>query len=497
MVQCAISQSSLTQIEADAAVVALHRHEDRIQVHAESSAVPDELRQDLEQLFAAVGAGTGLGDTTVVPSPAPLTAGVVIGVGLGGPRPDLAESEVLRRAAGSAARAGRSYGSLALALPATDESQAAAVVEGAVLGGYSFDAFRTSTAKPTKTTTVTVLAAAGGPAEADRAAARASAVTFARDLVNTPPGDLRPSGFAEQVKSAGEAAGLAVSVIDADQLRADASGGILAVGQGSDDPPRLIKLSYEPAGATAHLALVGKGITFDSGGLSLKPPKSMETMKCDMSGAAAVAAAMIAIAAEGLPIRVTGWLAVAENMPSGSAQRPGDVISMYGGKTVEVLNTDAEGRLVMGDALVRAAAEEPDALLDIATLTGAQMVALGTTTAGVMGNHAGLRDAICAVGREAGESLWPMPLPPELRPALDSPIADIANVGDRNGGMLTAGLFLQEFVPENLPWGHLDIAGPAFSSASATGYTPKGGTGFGVMTLVAVARALGEGSLRL
>jgi leucyl aminopeptidase len=497
VVQCAITESSLTQTGADAAVVALHKHEDRIRVQAEPDAVPDDVRQSLEHLFTAVSASTALGDTTVVPSPAPLPAGVVIGVGLGGPRPDLAESEVLRRAAGAAARAGRSFASLALALPATDQAEAAAVLEGAILGGYSFDAFRTTTAKPTETTSITVLAA-GIDGEVAHVVERAAAVNLCRDLVNTPPGDLRPSAFTERVAAAGRAAGIEVSVIEADQLRSEASGGILAVGQGSSDPPRLIKMTYAPVGAQAHLALVGKGITFDSGGLSLKPPKSMETMKCDMSGAAAVASALVAIAAEGLPVRVTGWLAVAENMPSGTAQRPGDVIAMYGGKTVEVLNTDAEGRLVMGDALVRAAREQPDALLDIATLTGAQMVALGMTTAGVMGNNAGLRDGICAVGREAGEALWPMPLPPELRPSLDSPVADIANIGDRsNGGMLTAGLFLQEFVPEGVPWGHLDIAGPAFNTAGASGYTPKGGTGFGVRTLVAVARAMAEGSLRL
>ncbi len=500
MVHCAITESSLTQIETEAAVVALHKQDDRIRVQAEPDALPEEVRRDLEHLFTVVGAGTGLGDTTVVPSPAPLPAGVVIGVGLGSPRPDLAGSEVMRRAAGAAARAGRSFASLALALPAPDAETAVAVLEGALLGGYSFDAFRTTTAKPTKTAAVTVLAT--GMPDADAAVAdateRAAAVNLCRDLVNTPPGALRPSAFTERVLSAAQGTDVTVRVIDADQLRSEASGGILGVGQGSSDEPRLIRMSYAPEGAVQHLALVGKGITFDSGGLSLKPPKSMETMKCDMSGAAAVASAVLAIAAEALPIAVTGWLAVAENMPGGTAQRPGDVITMYGGTTVEVLNTDAEGRLVMGDALVRAAREQPDALLDIATLTGAQMVALGMTTAGVMGNHAALRDGICAVGRQAGEALWPMPLPPELRPSLDSPVADIANIGDRsNGGMLTAGLFLQEFVPDEVPWSHIDIAGPAFNTASPSGYTPKGGTGFGVRTLVAVARAMADGSLQV
>jgi leucyl aminopeptidase len=500
VVQCAISESSLVQSEADAVVVVLHRHENEVRVQAEASAVPDEVRQHLERLFTAVGAGTGFGETTLVPSPAPVPAGVVIGVGLGAPRPDLAGPELLRRAAGAAARAGRNYASLAFALPAGGLPEAVAMLEGALLGGYSFDEFRTTTAKPTMTTAVTILGVPGGGAAevADRTAALVASVNFCRDLVNTPPGHLRPSAFTDRVVAAAVSAGLDVTVLDAERLQADGSGGILAVGQGSSDAPRLIRLSHAPANARAHLALVGKGITFDSGGLSLKPPKSMETMKCDMSGAAAVAAALLAIAAEHLDVAVTGWLAVAENMPSGTAQRPGDVITMFGGTTVEVLNTDAEGRLVMGDALVRAAQEHPDALIDIATLTGAQMVALGLTTAGVMGNHDRLRAGVCDVGHDIGEALWPMPLPPELRASLDSPVADLANIGDRNnGGMLTAGLFLKEFVPTDLPWAHIDIAGPAFNSGAASGYTPKGGTGFGVRTLVGVARRMAAGSLAL
>jgi leucyl aminopeptidase len=233
---------------------------------------------------------------------------------------------------------------------------------------------------------------------------------------------------------------------------------------------------------------VGKGVTFDSGGLSLKPPQAMETMKCDMGGAAATLGATLAIAALKLKVAVTTYLPLVENMPSGTAQRPGDVITAYGGKTVEVLNTDAEGRLIMMDAIVRAQEDEPDVLIDVATLTGAQMVALGTHVAGAMGNDDATRNAVVDAGAASGEMLWAMPLPEDLRPSLDSPIADIKNLGDRYGGMLTAGLFLKEFVADGQKWVHLDIAGPAFIDGGARDYSTPGGTGFGVRTLVSYAQ---------
>lgn len=266
-------------------------------------------------------------------------------------------------------------------------------------------------------------------------------------------------------------------------------GGILAVGQGSANPPRLVELHYAPRDAVMHLAFIGKGITFDSGGLSLKQPKSMETMKCDMAGAAAVLAATRAIAELGLSVRVSAYLACAENMPGGTAQRPGDVITMRDGTTVEVLNTDAEGRLVMADALALAAERGADAIVDVATLTGAQMVALGTHVAAVMGNDEELSERIREAGDAVGEPYWPMPLPEALRASLKSPIADLKNVGDKFGGMLVAGLFLKQFVPDTIPWAHLDIAGPAFNESKAHGFTPAGGTGFAARTLIQLARA--------
>ncbi|WP_181784318.1 leucyl aminopeptidase, partial [Pseudonocardia pini] len=285
----------------------------------------------------------------------------------------------------------------------------------------------------------------------------------------------------------GEAAGLEVEVLDHTALLEGGFGGILGVGQGSSRLPRLVRLTWSGgANPTKRVALVGKGITFDTGGISIKPAAGMDHMTSDMSGAAAVIATTVLAARLELPVAVTATVPMAENMPSDTAYRPGDVLTMYGGTTVEVLNTDAEGRLILADAMVRAAEDEPDYLVETSTLTGAQMVALGTRTAGVMGTE-DLRDRVAALGRAVGEDAWAMPLPEHLRAELDSRIADLANVtGNRFGGMLAAGLFLREFVADGLPWAHIDIAGPSFNTGGAWGYTPKGGTGFPVRTLLAL-----------
>jgi leucyl aminopeptidase len=297
------------------------------------------------------------------------------------------------------------------------------------------------------------------------------------------------------VQAAGKEFGLKVEVLDEKALLKGGYGGIMGVGQGSATPPRLVRVAYTHAKATRSLAFVGKGITYDSGGISLKPPGHNETMKCDMSGAAAVFGAVVASAKLGLEVNVTGWLALAENMPGGGATRPGDVLRMYGGKTVEVLNTDAEGRLVLADALTRASEESPDAIVDVATLTGAMVLALGDGRFGIMANDDGFRSAVHAAALAEGEDSWPMPLPQALRKTFDSPTADIANMGVRPGGGLVAGLFLREFVGEGITWAHLDIAGPAFNEGGPSGYTPKGGTGSAVRTLVALARRTAEGEL--
>jgi leucyl aminopeptidase len=321
-------------------------------------------------------------------------------------------------------------------------------------------------------------------------------MTLARDLINTAPADMVPADLAAAAEQAAAEHNLGVQVLDENGLAKEGFGGILAVGMGSVHPPRLVRLEYTHPDADRTVVFAGKGITFDSGGLSLKPPKAMETMKADMSGAAAVLAAVLAIAELGAAVNVIGYLPLAENMPGGGAQRPSDVITIYGGKTVEVLNTDAEGRLVLADVLARSGADGPSLLVDVATLTGAQVVALGNRTAGVMASDDALAAAVADSAKRAGEAMWPMPLPEDLRKGLESTVADIANVsGDRGGGMLAAGLFLREFVPAGVRWVHLDIAGPAFNDGGPYGYVAKGGTGAAVRTLVQIATDVAEGKL--
>jgi len=394
--------------------------------------------------------------------------------------------ETLRRAAGAAARSLAGTDSAVMALPATTAEQVVAIAEGALMGAYRFDRYRDSDPAPVKQLELhTPLARdKAGKAALERAQVVADAVRSVRDLVNSSPAHLYPETFAEAALTAAKGSKVKVKVLDDDALRRGGYGGLIGVGQGSSRPPRLVKLTYSPARAKGHYALVGKGITFDSGGLSIKPASGMETMKMDMAGAATVLHTVLAAAALDLPIKVTGWLALAENMLSSTAQRPSDVITIRGGKTVEVLNTDAEGRLVLADALVAAGEEDPDVIVDIATLTGAQMVALGTQVGAVMGTD-DEREAVVAAATAAGEQFWPMPLPAELADSLKSEVADLSNMGDRWGGMLVAGLFLKEFVGET-PWAHLDVAGPAYNEGSARGYTPKGATGTGVRTLLSL-----------
>jgi leucyl aminopeptidase len=300
-----------------------------------------------------------------------------------------------------------------------------------------------------------------------------------------------PASMVKAVQTGTKGLGLKIQVWDEKALAKDGFGGILAVGMGSSRPPRLVKIEYKPKGAKKHLALVGKGITFDTGGLSLKPAESMVGMKYDMTGAATSYQAIVAIARLGLPVQVTAWLCLAENMPSSTAQRPDDVIKIRNGKSVEVLNTDAEGRLVLADGLSAAVETKPDLIIDIATLTGAATIALGNRYAGLMGAEKAIKTVETAAAK-AGELVWHMPLPAELRSLLNSDVADIANVkiGNRAGGMLIGGHFLREFVPAEIDWAHLDIAGPADNSGAAYGYTPKGGTGVILRTLVAVAEGL-------
>lgn len=438
---------------------------------------------------AVTGASGKAGEVTLMPGHGLVAAELLTVVGLGSR--EKFNTEVLRRSAGVASRALAGRTDITSTLSLIDLESAA---EGHLLGAYVFDRYKTPSKAPVETVKLTV-------ARNDRAAKsvlRAAVVTaegvlLARDLINTAPNDLYPEAFAARAAAAGAAAGLSVEIFDENQLAAEGFGGILAVGAGSVRPPRLVRISYAPAGAAQTVALVGKGITFDSGGLSIKPAQGMERMTSDMSGAAVVVATVITAAALELPVAVTGWAALAENLPSGSSYRPGDVIRHYGahgapGQTVHVLNTDAEGRLVLADAIVRAAEEEPDLLLETSTLTGAQVVALGNRTMAVMGSEE-LRDRVAELAREVGEGGWAMPLPEELRESIDSSLADLQNINwDRVGGMLVAGHFLSTFVPEGLPWAHLDVAGPAYNTGSTYGYTTAGGTGVPLRTLVAVLR---------
>lgn len=472
MLAARVTASDASSVTADALVVLAVG--DRIL--ANSGTLTTGQRKQLLTALAAVSAGP---DVTRLPGSVISRPGVVLVSRVGDP----VTQEGIRRAVGSAVRE-LTAGAVAVIAPDASPDTVAAVVQGACLGSYRYDRYRANPGVSKISVLISETVSREVRAAAKNAHTIAEGVGLARDLVNTPPNDLGPADFAEIARHEAEGTDIAVKIWDDRALRRGGFGGLVAVGQGSVRSPRLVRLSYRPSKPRRSVALVGKGITFDSGGLSLKPAKSMEWMKADMGGAAAVLATVLTAARLKLPISVTGWLALAENMPSGTAQRPGDVITIRGGTTVEVLNTDAEGRLVLADALMEAAADHPDLIIDIATLTGAQLIALGARVGGAMGNDDDQRASVVAAAEAAGESLWPMPLPPELRPSLDSTVADLANIGDRNGGMLTAALFLSEFVPAETPWTHLDIAGPAFNEGQAHDYTPKGGTGFGVRTLV-------------
>jgi leucyl aminopeptidase len=414
---------------------------------------------------------------------------LLIGVG----ETDRFDVTAARRALGKAGPTARRFGTVATTVPlafggkdAADAVQAAA--EGLGLGAYRFDRYRTTSGDGTKALAkVIVLGAPRWDAKAMKAAVRrgdvlVDATCWARDLVNTPAGDLPPAKIADAARAMAKQVGLTCKVWTEAQLKQGGFGGILGVGQGSVQPPRLIELTYTGAGKAVPLALTGKGISFDSGGLSIKPADGMETMKDDMGGAASILATMKAIARLKPKVNVIAAIPSAENMPSGSAQKPGDVVRHYGGKTSEVLNTDAEGRLVLADALAYLAEKKPSVIVDTATLTGACMVALGDQITGAMGNDDGLARDLTAAGAKAGEAVWQLPLFEDYRQLIDSSVADIKNVGKRYGGAITAAWFLAEFVGET-PWVHLDIAGPAFAE-HAHDLGPKGATGAPVRTLV-------------
>lgn len=440
---------------------------------------------------------TGAEDEFVrIPGDNDIAAYGLIGLGRAEPGP-----VALRNATGAVTRLLRGVDDVVFGLPIASDDELIAALEGAALGSYRFDAFRSKTPDAAKrpVSTVTVRAdTADAAAAIARADATAEGVALIRDLVNTPPQALYPESFVERILEVCEHLPVTIEVFDEAALAAGGFGGILGVGQGSARPPRLVRIEYAPTDAVRHLALVGKGITFDTGGLSLKPAASMVGMKYDMAGAATMLAVAVAAAKLSLPLRISTWLALAENMPAGTAIRPNDVLTIRGGTTVEVLNTDAEGRLVLADALVAAGEEQPDAIIDIATLTGAVQIALGDRHTGIMGDDT-LAAELIAVGEHTGEEFWQLPLPSYLREIIRSDVADIANAkpGNRSGGTILAGLFLQEFVAHRdgddsprIPWLHLDIAATGNNEGSARGHLQKGPTGAGMLSLLALAEQI-------
>lgn len=418
---------------------------------------------------------------------------IVVVVGLG--EVDVTPEQV-RRAAGAGVRAAaRMAGDrslrVAVSLDAVEPEVLRGVAEGALLGAYAYARITEREATRPVASIAIVSDAAGAAGHVADGVTVARAVCAARDWVNTPPNLLYPDSFAEQARGLAKGTRLEVEVLDEKALAKGGYGGILAVGGGSSRPPRLVRLTWAPRGARAHLGLVGKGITFDSGGLDLKTADGMLTMKCDMAGAAAVLAAAAAIAELNLKVKVTAYAALAENLPGGRAYRPSDVLTMYGGTTVENANTDAEGRLVLADALARAAEDDPDLLVDVATLTGACVVALGERTAGLMASDDETADRLLDAAEASGEPVWHLPIPEEIPENLASDVADHASSGkSRYGGALTAAAFLRLFAGEGRRWAHLDIAGPAWNAHGARDYTPKHATGFAVRTLVSLAREL-------
>jgi leucyl aminopeptidase len=449
----------------------------------------------LRPLLSTLGFTGKAGEVTRVPTGGTLSSPLVVLVGMGEQPPErAAEVLAVRRAAGVAARSTANAASVALALPAGDAGLVRNVLEGYLLGGYVFARYQAKEPDQ-RAGTVTVLSPAARRQDATAAFADAQVVAAAvngvRDWVNTPPGDLTPPAFADEIARAVKGTKVKATVLDETRLAELGCGGLLGVGGGSSAPPRLVELRYSPPDADRHLALVGKGITFDSGGLSIKTVTGMKIMKCDMAGAATVTQATLAIAELGLPVRVTAYACLAENMVSGSSMRPGDVLTIYGGTTVEVLNTDAEGRLVLADGLQRAVEEGPDVVVDVATLTGHMMQALGNRVGAVFGSD-DVVGSLVESGRESGEKLWPMPIPQDVVDRVHgSKIADLAQHDwNRWGGGLFAAAFLREFT-DTRPWAHLDIAGPAYNDGAATGHWPHGGTGFALTTLVDFARALG------
>lgn len=494
--------------EVDTLIVPVFQGANGLELAATGSGLLSKEQEiTLWRVLTSVGATGKREELTPVPGELLATEGKapatkILALGLG----DIDEStdEDIRELAGVASRA-TGLGSKVVSSLGLISPEAALV--GHALGGYRFAGFKGASAKDAagqdvsakddadasgSPATITVLAREADAALLAQAQVDAAAVALARDFVNTPANFLYPETYANTIREIAEAVGLGVEILDEKELEDKGYGGIVGVGKGSEHAPRLVRLTHEPSAKNEapQVALVGKGVTFDTGGISLKPGANMWDMISDMGGSAAVVATMVAAARLDLPMKVIATIPLAENTPSSTATRPGDVLRHYNGLTTEVLNTDAEGRLILADAMARACEDEPDYLIETATLTGAQMVALGNRTPGVMGSIA-FRDKVAELSQEVGENGWAMPLPPELGEALKSDVTDLRNISpSRWGGMSVAGHYLANFVTEGVEWVHIDIAGPAYNTEGAFGYTPKRGTGVPVRTILATLRHL-------
>lgn len=476
--QISASTDSPTSAACDALVVGAFSENGTASLDDAGRAVDASLDGELAKYLATAGYRAKPGDILIFPTSRRMPAHAVVVAGLG-PQ-DSADAAIVRRTAGAAIRRLADAEVVASTLGTGIPDGVVAAGEGLYLGAYEFNHYKSG---PSKRKTAQLVLLDAGDDDARRATVRAAATGFARDLVNEPPSDLPPRRLAEIAAERAAAVDVGCTILDETELADGGYGGILGVARGSAEPPRLIRLHHSRPSAARRVVVIGKGVTFDSGGLSLKDPKNMETMKTDMAGAAAVLAATLAAAELDIDVDITALVPTVENMPGGRAIKPGDVIKHYGGRTTEVVNTDAEGRLILADALALASEEGPAAIVDAATLTGSIQVALGRKAAGMFATDDSLADGLYDAATRAGERLWRMPLYEDYLAELDSEVADHKNSGSRWGGAIIAAMFLKTFVGEGIPWAHLDIAGAARAESDRDDIS-RGGTGFATRTLL-------------
>ncbi|MBW3594998.1 MAG: leucyl aminopeptidase [Actinobacteria bacterium] len=476
--QITLSNDAPERVPCDAIVVGAYEQPGGAELDDATAALDAALDGALSAYLTERDFKAKVGSLELVPTLGRIAAKAVAVVGLGAKK-SISPTEV-RKAAGAAAKRLTDRGVVATTLPQIVEDAGAATVEGLLLGSYRYTRFK-SDPKPIKTQQLVLVG--GAQRDVDRGAAVAEATMLARDLQNEPPNSLTPDALARKAREIADVNGLECTVWDEDEIERRGFGGLAGVARGAFNPPRFIELRYAPEGATGKVALVGKGVTFDSGGLSLKPANAMETMKSDMTGAAVVLATMTTLKKLDVKTEVLGFVPTTENVPSGDSMKPGDVITHYNKTTTEVNNTDAEGRLILADALAYACEQAPDAIVDVATLTGGIMVALGTRLTGMFANDDGLSDELMAAADAAGEPMWRMPLVDDFKTDLDSDVADMKNSGPRWGSAIVAAIFLKQHVKQGIPWAHLDIAGTDWAE-KANELGPKGATGVMSRTLV-------------